>query len=97
MPHSLKPEALEDLDTIYWQSCEAFGTNRADQYVEGLVEAFNFLGELPHAARIRSEMAQPIRAYRFKAHMILYLLGPDDHVIILRIRHGRTDWINDPL
>lgn len=95
MPHSLKPRALADLDNIYLQSLEAFGADQARNYLAELTDAFEFLGDFPRAMRERSELKPPVRVYRYKAHLILYVLGPDDHVVIVRIRHGREDWLND--
>ena len=40
-------------------------------------------------------MPGPARAYRYKSHLIVYDLDGDD-IVILRLPHARSDWINDP-
>ena len=77
---------------IFEQGLLSFGLDQADAYHEGLTAAFEFLADYPHAARQRPEISPPVRAHRYKSHMIIYDLGPDDVVIILRVRHGKEDW-----
>lgn len=72
-----------------------FGQHQADRYHEGLEEAFELLATYPRAARSREEIDPPVRAYRYKAHLIVYVLDEDDRVTILRVRHGHEDWMTD--
>ena len=37
-----------------------------------------------------------IRAFSFKAHVVIYEDAPDG-VVILSVRHGHEDWHEDPL
>lgn len=70
-----------------------FGLDQADKYHEGLTAAFAFLADYPRAARVRFEITPPVRAYRYKSHMIIYEIDDNDAVIILRVRHGHEDWL----
>lgn len=72
-----------------------FGEQQADRYHDGLEAAFDFLTKYAHAARLRDEVDPPVRAYPYKAHLIVYMLDADEVVTILRIRHGHEDWMSD--
>ena len=72
-----------------------FGPAQADGYHDGLEATFNFLVEYPRAAREREEIRSPVRIYPYKAHLIVYELGPNDNVLILRVRHAREDWLSE--
>lgn len=89
----LTQTASDDIATIFIEGLALFGISQADKYHAGLVSAFEFLADFPRAARLREEIIPPVRAYRYQSHLIVYDLGEDDTVIILRVRHGREDWI----
>ncbi|GHD04256.1 type II toxin-antitoxin system RelE/ParE family toxin [Novosphingobium pokkalii] len=86
--------AADDLAAIFLEGIEQFGLPQADAYHEGLGAIFAFLAGYPHAARLREEISPPVRAYPYKAHLVIYDVGGDDEVIILRVRHGREDWMS---
>lgn len=87
--------ATDDLVTIYLAGLEQFGVAQADRYHDGLERMFAFLAQTPRAARMREELDPPVRAHPFKAHIIIYD-ETDDGILILRVRHGREDWISTP-
>ena len=97
MRHSLKPRALADICHAYGEGVERFGIAQAEAYSAGLHDAFAFLSEFPRAARLRAELNPPVRAYAYRSHVIIYDLGPDDRIVILRVRHYREDWSADPV
>lgn len=86
--------AAEDLTGIFLQGIEQFGLPQADTYHEGLSAIFEFLADYPQAARLREEISPPVRVHPYKAHLVIYDVGDEDKVIILRVRHGREDWIS---
>ncbi|WP_245653575.1 type II toxin-antitoxin system RelE/ParE family toxin [Sphingomonas pituitosa] len=45
-------------------------------------------------SREREELRQRLRAFRYKAHLIFYHAQADG-ILILRLRHGREDWLAD--
>lgn len=45
----------------------------------------------PQAARERIELRPPVRILRYKAHLVIYEVR--DQVVVLRVRHGREDWL----
>ncbi|MBL8556531.1 MAG: type II toxin-antitoxin system RelE/ParE family toxin [Phenylobacterium sp.] len=72
-----------------------FGEAQADRYLADLYDAFDLLAANPRIARDRTEFRRPVRVHPFKAHVIVYRADGDD-VLILRLRHGREDWLGSP-
>jgi toxin ParE1/3/4 len=93
--YRLTRAAADDVVAIYIAGVDMFGPAQAESYSAGLEGAFRFLAEYPRAARLRAEMARPIRAYPYKSHLILYRTDQDG-VLIIRIRHAREDWTAEP-
>ena len=90
--YRLAQAAADDLVDIYVAGVALFGVAQAERYQDGMTATFDFLVEQPRAARLRTEIRPPVRAYPYKAHLIVYELDGDDVVHILRIRHAREDW-----
>ncbi len=90
--YRLTHAAADDLASIFLSGLEMFGLEQADAYHDGIEATLAFLAEYPRAARLRHEIDPPVRAYPYKAHLIVYELAEDD-VVILRVRHGREDWV----
>lgn len=88
--------AADDLVQIYLEGLAMFGAAQADRYHDGLGAAFAFLADYPLAARLRDEISPPVRVHRYQSHLILYDIAEDDAVLILRVRHGREDWLQEP-
>lgn len=91
--YRISREAENDLYAIYLTSVADFGTDQAERYQGSLEQSFDFLAEHPRAARERLEISPPIRVFRHRSHIILYRIDDED-IVILRIRHGREDWMN---
>jgi len=92
-PYRLTRQAQNDIAAIAEYTIKEFGIDQAVAYRDGLVRAFEFLAEFPRAARERTEINPPVRAYPYKSHIIVYVIDSDD-VLILAVRHAREDWIN---
>lgn len=89
--------ADDDLQRVYIGGVESFGVAQAERYVAGLRDACRLIGDFPRLARLRTEIAPPIRAHPYRSHVIVYDIAEDEHVLIQRIRHGREDWSSDPI
>ena len=94
--YRLTQAASDDLVEIYVHGFALFGQAQADTYHEGLAATFAFLAEYPRAARVRDEITPPVRAHPHRSHLIVYELDAEDSVVILRVRHGREDWMSRP-
>ena len=90
--YRLTRAAADDLVMIYLAGVDMFGAAQAESYSDGLEAAFRFLADYPRAARLRTEMVRPVRAYPYKSHLIIYRADRDG-VLIIRIRHAREDWM----
>lgn len=91
--YRLTRAADDDITAIFSAGIELFGVAHADSYYTGLSAALAFLADNPFAARLRHETEPPVRAWPYKAHLIVYEID-DLGVLILRVRHGREDWTN---
>lgn len=92
--YTLSKAAERDLAQIAAYTIETFGIEQALAYRDGLIGCSNFLAEHPKSARLRHELNPPVRARRFQSHLIFYDEQPDGGVLILRVRHGREDWLD---
>jgi toxin ParE1/3/4 len=94
MAYSLSHKAEDDLIAIYVAGAERFGSAQAERYYAGMEQAFDMLAQFPHATSERTEIDPPVRVHPYRAHLIVYLIDAAD-IYVLRIRHGREDWIGD--
>ena len=91
----LSNRAERELLTIYAESAAQFGLAQADRYVAGLRSALALLAEQPQLTRERQELISRARAYRYKSHVIVYREEEEeDGILVIRLPHGRSDWIN---
>lgn len=93
--YALSKAAERDLENIATYTVEMFGVEQALAYRDGLIRSFDFLADNPKSARLRHELKPPVRAYRFQSHLIFYDALSDGSILILRVRHGREDWVAD--
>lgn len=95
MGYRFSKGADEDITSIAVVGIEEFGIEQAQRYHEGLFQLFDLLAANPRMARERLEIVPPVRVHPYKSHVIIYKIdGPD--ILIIRVRHGREDWMSDP-
>jgi toxin ParE1/3/4 len=94
--YRLTRRADDDILSAYLQGHALFGERQADRYHAGLHALFQQLADHPGMARLRPEITPPVRAFSFKAHVVIYEDAPEG-VVILSVRHGHEDWQNDPV
>ncbi|MEX2615671.1 MAG: type II toxin-antitoxin system RelE/ParE family toxin [Alphaproteobacteria bacterium] len=97
MAYKLSVKAENDIHNAYLEGIRLFGVEQAEKYYAGLERAFEFLSDTPKAARERLEITPPVRVHPYRSHIIIYLIDNDDDVLILRVRHGREDWNDNPV
>ena len=93
MKYVLSTSAEEDLIQIYIAGAQDFGLEQAQRYHQKLRQAFEFLAENPLAGPERPELRSAIRIHQTSTHIVIYTVREQD-VYILRVRHGREDWLN---
>lgn len=86
----LRPAARADLTVIWTDGAAAWGTERADRYVDGLFSLFDLLVNFPEMARERAELTPPVRIHPTGAHLVIYRLEGQG-VEILRILHSHQN------
>ena len=97
MAYRLSLAAENDILNAYLEGVRLFGVEQAEKYHAGLERVFEFLSGTPEAARERLEIMPPVRIHPYRSHIVVYLVDRDGGVLILRIRHGREDWNDNPL
>jgi toxin ParE1/3/4 len=51
------------------------------------------LADNPEMAPERPELSPPARVHPCGSHVIIYIVGLNDDVLVVRVRHGREDWL----
>ena len=93
--YRLSCKAADDLRRIYVDSMRMFGADQAARYHARLGTALDILAAQPFMARERLDITPPVRVHPCGSHVIVYLVEISGD-ILLRIRHGRKDWVSDP-
>lgn len=93
MSYRLTRQARIDLAAIYRDGSRRFGTAVADEYLDGFFRTASLLASFPQAARERSEIVPPMRAHPYRSHLILYRIEDETDIVIVRVPHGRQDWM----
>ena len=95
MGYRLSNEAENDIIAIVKIGIRLFGERQADRYNSDLFALFDLISANPRMARERKEVSPPVRIFPFKAHLVVYIVDENDDVLIVRIRHGHENWIDD--
>ena len=97
MAYKLSVRAVDDIIHVYQEGVRLFGVNQAEKYHAGMEKVFQFLSEMLEAARERPEISPPVRIHPYQSHIIVYHIDITEDVLILRVRHGRENWVQNPL
>ncbi|EAB6718303.1 type II toxin-antitoxin system RelE/ParE family toxin [Escherichia coli] len=95
MTFRLTVKAEDDIVNIAEQGVRLFGLAQARRYHDDLFALFQLIADSPHMARERQELSPPVRIHPFRSHLVIYQIQPDGDVVILRLRHGREDWLSE--
>jgi len=87
--------AETDLLRLAKDGSERFGAAQSSRYLSGIKGAFELIAEFPHSNREREGYRGHCRVGRYGAHVIVYRIEIDGIVTILRVRHGREDWLGE--
>ena len=96
MGFRLTPKAEEDIVRIAEIGELLFSEAQALTYHIELFEMLELISSNPRMARERREIMPPVRVHPFKSHLIVYMVTEMDEVLIIRIRHSREDWMEEP-
>ena len=95
MRYKFSRKAREDFLAVHRESVRLFGLMQAERYADDLFRTFDFLAANPRAARQRFEINPPVRIHPHASHLIVYIEA-ESGILILRIRHGRENWAENP-
>ncbi len=86
----LTPEAQDDFEAIRLYTRREWGDQQEIIYRDTILQALITLGENPALGRLRRDLAEDLRAYLVRQH-IVYYRTTEDAVIVVRILHNRMD------
>ena len=90
MAHRLAPQAVEDLDNI-WFYIATESIDAANRLVDSLTRRFLLLAQHPYMGRVRDEDFGPgSRSFALGEYVVLYRVQ-ESSVLILRVVHGHRD------
>jgi toxin ParE1/3/4 len=95
MAHRLAPQAVEDLDSIwFYLATESANIDAANRLIDSLTRRFLLLAQHPYMGRVRDEDFGPgSRSFAVGEYVVIYrVLQPN--VLILRVVHGHRDLAN---
>ena len=92
MTYRLSMAAEKDVIYIFIDGAMLFGPEQAELYHDGLEATFKMLAEYPHSGKEYRSIKPPVRVFTFQSHPIVYTASKKD-IFILRILHGRQDWV----
>lgn len=92
MAHRLSPQAVADLDGIwYYVATESGSIETANHLIDSITERFFLLSRHPHLGRSRDEdLGISFRSFPVGEYLIVYDIEGGE-VLILRVVHGRRD------
>lgn len=88
---ALSPRAEADLESLWYFTVREWTVAQAERYLAGLRDVFSLLADHPEIARLRTEIAPPVRLHPYRAHLVIFI-ATDTAVEILRVVHSRSDW-----
>ena len=91
--YKLTKEADGDLDHILTYGIIHYGEAHADRYYDGLINQFENLSFNPRLYAERHEITPPVRVCPYGVHIIIYTIKDDGTLFVIRVRHGREDWL----
>lgn len=97
MNYRLSTKAEADLIQIYFDGVQDFGVVQAEAYQDKIDQTIELIAENPEMARLRDEITPPVRIHPVHAHVIIYLVDDNRIVRILRVRHRRENWPENPI
>jgi len=90
LPVLLTVEAQDDFEALRLYSQQEWGEEQEAIYSAAILQALGIIGENPAIGRPRREIANDLRAYVVRQHIIYYRTA-ESAVIVVRILHVRRD------
>ncbi|MFD1331375.1 type II toxin-antitoxin system RelE/ParE family toxin [Methylopila musalis] len=91
MAYRLSRDADRDVYELFLFGAERFGVEQAERYHTDLAQAFDLIGRHPWLAPERHDLGGA-RVHTHRSHAVIYDVGADGGVLILRVLHTTRDW-----
>ena len=91
--YSLSSRAQYDLVGMYKYGIKFFGPDRATKYLLDMEGFLEELAERPELAKDASTIADSLKYYSYKAHVISYQFENANEIFIIRILGKRMNFI----
>ncbi len=92
MAHRLAPQAVEDLDSIwFYVATESGSIDAANRLVDSLARRFLLLAQHPYMGRARDEDFGPGSRSFCRGRVRRTLSRPGTNILILQVVHGHRD------
>ena len=89
-PVRLSPAAENDFTEIYVYTGETFGTEQAEDYVAGLLDAMEQVSQFPDIGQSLDDLRSGYHRYIYRSHSLFYR-SEGDAIVIIRILGLRQD------
>jgi toxin ParE1/3/4 len=88
----LRQAAETDLEEIWCHTLQAWGSEQADQYIEGIISRFGWLAKHPQLGKPRTDIKPGYLCFPEGQHLIFYR-RQDSNIEILAVVHQRMDYL----
>ena len=89
--YKLLPQARADLEDIWRYSFETWSSEQADQYIGGLVKAFEALADGSKVGRPANHIREGYESLPVGSHLVFYRTTSAD-IQVVRVLHQRMDF-----
>ena len=93
MGYSLRQQAQDDLESIWFYSFQEWGAEQADQYIRMLLARFTWLSDNPQLGKQRTEIKPGYYCFPEGRHLIFYRITQDG-IDIIGIPHQSMDIVS---
>lgn len=93
MSYEISVKAEEDMLHLYVDGAKRHGIDQAERYYAGLIRQFETLTLNPELYHERTEIDPPVRVCPYGVYVVIYMVTETGQVLIIRVRHGREDWL----
>lgn len=90
--YNLSTRAQFDIVGIYKHGIKYFGSVQALDYLTQLERFLEELSERPELARDASSLANALKFYNFKGHVVYYSFDDDDEIYVVRVLGKRMNF-----
>ncbi|WP_117884201.1 type II toxin-antitoxin system RelE/ParE family toxin [Aureibaculum luteum] len=88
--YQLSKDADQDLDSIFDYTEKEHSFDQAIKYLSEIEETFFQIASSPNLGKERVELKRGIYSLQVNYHLVFYKIH-SDHVLIVRVLHGRRD------